>query len=266
MKQTYRPVFSSGIGSTQSVVKGNTWWVENWRMTGTEREQKIKGKGECQQRETENITNHLTMLRHVHRRDNDVINNRAGRWQEGGNYTLGQYGHTYEVFRRCHTLTARRQAHTKAWNTWEMQMQKLQDVKVKRAWRLTCAWTRASLKRMNQLTENLPAFCSVRALLLLSQMSRRWGFLSESCQHTKTHSVPCDHTRHLEVTLRWLYRHLAREALPEMKCVFSVFTFSLQLEGQRFELGQAVLQPLVITGWLTTNIQRMKSYIWENIF
>lgn len=37
MRQTHRPAFSSGIGSTQSVAKGNTWWVENWTGSATGR-------------------------------------------------------------------------------------------------------------------------------------------------------------------------------------------------------------------------------------
>lgn len=46
---------------------------------------------------------------------------------------------------------------------------------------LTWACTRASLKRMNQLTENLPACCSDKPRLLLSQIKRRSGFRKESC-------------------------------------------------------------------------------------
>lgn len=49
-----------------------------------------------------------------------------------------------------------------------------------------------------------------------------------------------------------LYRHLAREALPEMKCVFDLFSPPLQLDGQSFKLGGAVLQPLVLRGRLST--------------
>lgn len=40
--QTHRPVFSSGIGSTHSVARGKTWWVENWRRG------KINRKGKTQ--------------------------------------------------------------------------------------------------------------------------------------------------------------------------------------------------------------------------
>lgn len=45
---------------------------------------------------------------------------------------------------------------------------------------LTWACTRASLKRMNQFTENLPACCSDNPRLLLSQIKRRSGFRKES--------------------------------------------------------------------------------------
>lgn len=78
---------------------------------------------------------------------------------------------TYEVFRRHHALTARRRASEKIREEDRCDMQKLQQRRSRP--QLTCACTSASLKRMNQLTENLPAFCSVRALLLLSQMRRR---------------------------------------------------------------------------------------------
>lgn len=50
-----------------------------------------------------------------------------------------------------------------------------------------------------------------------------------------------------------LYRHFAGEALPEMEGVVGVLPLSLQLDGQRFELGAAVLQPLVVSGALTTH-------------
>lgn len=45
---------------------------------------------------------------------------------------------------------------------------------------LTWACTRASLKRMNQFTENLPACCRDNPRLLLSQIKRRSGFRKES--------------------------------------------------------------------------------------
>lgn len=52
-----------------------------------------------------------------------------------------------------------------------------------------------------------------------------------------------------------VYRHFAGEALPEMEGVFGVLPFPLELEGQSFELGAAVLQPLVVSGALTTHTQ-----------
>lgn len=50
-----------------------------------------------------------------------------------------------------------------------------------------------------------------------------------------------------------VYRHFAREALPEVKRVLSLLSFSLQLQGQSFELGAAVLQLLVVVGALKTH-------------
>lgn len=52
-----------------------------------------------------------------------------------------------------------------------------------------------------------------------------------------------DNNRHLRVRAarldivpRKLYRHLAREALPEMKCVFNLLSPPLQLDSQGFKL------------------------------
>lgn len=55
----------------------------------------------------------------------------------------------------------------------------------------------------------------------------------------------------LDIVPRSLYRHLAREALPEMKCVFNLFSPPLQLDSQSFKLRGAVLQPLVLGGRLS---------------
>lgn len=54
---------------------------------------------------------------------------------------------------------------------------------------LTCTWTRASLKRMNQLAKNLPAFCMVKLLLLLSHNSRLDGFRRDSLKEVHTYST-----------------------------------------------------------------------------
>lgn len=48
MTETHMPVFSSGIGSTHSVAKRKTWWVENWRRGRGDNTEK---KFECLERE-----------------------------------------------------------------------------------------------------------------------------------------------------------------------------------------------------------------------
>lgn len=117
----------------------------------------------------------------------------------------------------------------------------------------TCAWTSASLKRMNQLTEKRPEFWRVKALLLLSQMSRRDALRRESWDDRTWGTVLIPWTAQKSKRLNWLWDrhtvthgHLPRKTLPEVQRVFCLLLPPVQMKSHWLVLRAGVLELLII--------------------